>query len=254
MTSPCVNVGWLVSLTLGGEAQGAWWFSRASNPLRVAERRPGWVRFPHASAKTPRARREKNQMKQTSAWLAVVLLSLSNAVSTEAQENFGISAKTLPWQEFRAPDKSFKLMLPVKPTKQRIPGMSKSSGIDMASYKASLGTLEFLLMYMTLPYAAEDPNTSKRLLDGGRALALADPKAQVLSESEMWLDDHPGRELVVKFPTTIMRARIFLIDRRMYTLGVILPYDESNQKIIQDTVELVANRYFASFTKLGPKK
>jgi predicted amidohydrolase len=34
----------------GREAQGAWWFSRASNPLRVVERRPGWVRFPHASA------------------------------------------------------------------------------------------------------------------------------------------------------------------------------------------------------------
>lgn len=32
------------------EAHGAWWFSRASNPLRVAERRSGWVRFPHASA------------------------------------------------------------------------------------------------------------------------------------------------------------------------------------------------------------
>ena len=145
-------------------------------------------------------------------------------------------------------------MLPVKPLKQRVPAPIKSSGIEMGSYKASLGTLGFLLMYMTLPYPIDDAANSKRLLDGGRDLALADPKAQILSESEMWLDDHPGRELVVKFPKTIMRARIFLIERRVYTLGVILPYDESNQKIIQDTVELLANRYFASFKRLGPKK
>ena len=63
-----------------------------------------------------------------------------------------------------------------------------------------------------------------------------------------------GRELLIKFPTTIMRARIFLIERRMYTLGVTLPYTESNQKVIQDTVELMANRYFASFKRLTSKK
>ena len=193
-------------------------------------------------------------MNQAQAWLAVVLLSLSNPLLSATQENSGVSAKEHVWQEFTAPDKSFKVMLPAKPAKQRVPAPIKSSGIDMGSYKASIGTLEFLLMYMTLPYSVEDAANSKRLLDGGRDLALADPKAQVLSESEMWLDDHPGRELVVKFPTTIMRARIFLIERRLYTLGVILPYNESNQKIIQDTIELLANRYFASFQKLGPKK
>jgi hypothetical protein len=48
---PSCGVTTRLLLSLRAEAQGAWWFSRASNPLRVAERRPGWVRFPHASAK-----------------------------------------------------------------------------------------------------------------------------------------------------------------------------------------------------------
>jgi len=141
-----------------------------------------------------------------------------------------MSGKGIPWQEFTAPDKTFKLMFPTKPVRQAIPGMPKSSGIDLGSYKASLGTLEFLVMYLSVSYPAEEPQTSKRLLDGGRDLAVANTNAQVLSETEMWLDEHPGRELLIKFPTTIMRARIFLIERRIYTLGVTLPYTESNQK------------------------
>ena len=194
-----------------------------------------------------------------SRWLPRIgVLVLACTVSGVAQERvsppLGVSAKELAWQEFTAPDKTFKLMFPTKPVRKEIPGMPQSSGIDLGSYKATLGTLEFLLMYLSLPYPAEEPQTSKRLLDGGRELALANTNAQVLSETEMWLDEHPGRELLIKFPTTIMRARIFLIERRMYTLGVTLPYTESNQKVIQDTVELMANRYFASFKRLTSKK
>ena len=47
------------SVEMNAEAQGAWWFSRASNPLRVAERRPGWVRFPHASANKHKVNRKE---------------------------------------------------------------------------------------------------------------------------------------------------------------------------------------------------
>jgi len=194
-----------------------------------------------------------------SRWLPrIAVLVLACTVSGVAQERssppLGISAKELAWQEFIAPDKTFKLMFPTKPVKQSVPGFQKSSGIDLGSYRATLGTLEFLLMYLSVPYPVEEPQTSKRLLDGGRDLALANTYAQVLSETEMWLDEHPGRELLIKFPTTIMRARIFLIERRMYTLGVTLPYTESNQKVIQDAVELMANRYFASFKRLALKK
>ena len=193
-------------------------------------------------------------------WLPrIAVLVFACTVSGVAQETssppLGVSAKEVAWKEFTAPDKTFKVMVPGKPVKQPIPGgFQKTSGIDLGSYKATLGTLEFLLMYMNLPYPVEDAQTSKRLLDGGRDLALANTNAQVLSETEMWLDEHPGRELLIKFPTTIMRARIFLLERRMYTLGVTLPYTESNQKVIQDAVELMANRYFASFKRLGSKK
>src|SRR5581483_3675440 len=41
------------------------WFSRASNPLRVAERRSGWVRFPHTSANFLLSRPEGNIMADT---------------------------------------------------------------------------------------------------------------------------------------------------------------------------------------------
>lgn len=197
-------------------------------------------------------------MRQSLVSLAVWALLLVSAISAASPQDSppppGISAKGLVWQEFTAPDKSFKLLFPAKPVKQKVPAALKSSGIDLGAYRATLANLEFLVMYMNLPYPAEDAQTSKRLLDGGRDLALADTKAQLLSENEMWLDDHPGRELLVKFPKTIMRARIFLIEHRMYTLGVLLPYDESNQEVIQDAVELMANRYFASFKKLSPKK
>lgn len=194
-------------------------------------------------------------MRQSLAWLTVCALPLLSAISTASQNPPpGISARELVWQEFTAPDKSFKLMFPAKPVKQKVPPDVKSSGIDIGAYKSTLANLEFLLMYMNLPYATEDAQTSKRLLDGGRDLALANTKAQLLSETDMWLDDHPGRELLVKFPKTIMRARIFLLEHSMYTLSVLLPYNESNQKVIQDAVELMANRYFASFKKLSPKK
>src|SRR6266496_5303019 len=58
MIFPCLTVDHLL-LSQRPEAQGAWWFSRASNPLRVAERRPGWVRFPHASANKYKVNRKE---------------------------------------------------------------------------------------------------------------------------------------------------------------------------------------------------
>ncbi len=201
---------------------------------------------------------EPTMLKPLPALVLVAVVSAGCPLPGIAQEKatprLDIAAKELGWQEFTPPDKSFKLMFPAKPAKQRISEVNRSSGIDLSSYKATLGTLEFTLMYLTLSYPLEDAETSKRLLDGARELALANTKAQVLSEIEMWFDEHPGRELLVKFPTTIMKARIFLIARRMYTLGVTLPYTESNQKEIKDAVELMANRYFASFTRLVPKK
>jgi len=183
--------------------------------------------------------------------LLLVVCPASGIAQEKPPPPFSVAAKPIEWQEFVPPDKSFKIRFPVKPAKQRMPGVNSVEG---GSYKATLGILEFTLMYLTLSYPLEDAETSKRLLDGGRELALANTKSQVLSEIEMWFDEHPGRELLVKFPAAIMKTRIFLIDRRMYTLGVTLPYTESNQKVIRDAVELMANRYFASFTRLTPKK
>ena len=205
------------------------------------------------------SRQGMTTLKQYPEWsLRIVVLWFAFAVTGVAQDRssttLGVSAKEVAWQEFIAPDKSFRIMFPVKPVKKNMPGFQKTAGFDVGSYKAAVGNLELVLMYLSLPYPIDEPQTSKRLLDGGRNLALASTNAQVLFETEMWLDDHPGRELLIKFPETLMRARIFLIERRMYTLGVTLPYTESNQAVIQDAIELTANRYFASFKRLPPKK
>lgn len=56
------------------EAKGSWWVLRASNPLKVAEKRPWWVRFPRASATlfpTPAAVKQHAPVQVSQGWITL---------------------------------------------------------------------------------------------------------------------------------------------------------------------------------------
>src|SRR5580765_6643230 len=91
----------------GGEAQGAWWFSRASNPLRVAERRPGWVRFPHASANKHKINRKEGSLESflqiraghSTCWVRAIVCrsgyKATNGVSGRSEPNLRVESKSV---------------------------------------------------------------------------------------------------------------------------------------------------------------
>lgn len=88
----------------------------------------------------------------------------------------------------------------------------------------------FIVGYTQRPEAVEP--MGKRALDILRdsAIASGQGKAKLLSETDISLDGHPGRELKVEFPDGITTARIYLVRNRIYQAIVSLPPGSKTQE------------------------
>ena len=221
-------------LCVRAEAQGAWWFSRASNPLRVVERRPGWVRFPHASASFYFGK--VKQMLRSIPGLVSLLFVLMISSHCLGQTSppppsvrvGGVVEEINPaaWKKFTSEEGRFVVSFPGKPKAQ-----SQTINTSAGKFKSKTHILKsniasYMVSYFDLPLASDDPATSKVLLDGGRDTALANMKGKLKSEKEITLEGYPGRHTVAEIDGGVINARTYVVKNRIYQVMVVTPVFE----------------------------
>jgi hypothetical protein len=64
----------------------------------------------------------------------------------------------------------------------------------------------------------------KQFLDHSRDTIIAKIKGKVLSETDIYLDEHPGRMTKIALPDgTISRDKIYVVGKRIYQVIVVTP-------------------------------
>ena len=105
---------------------------------------------------------------------------------------------------------------------------------------------EWVVRYADFEYnlEREDIRESSFKVAGGRLETKLD--AKVMSETELWLNGHPGRQIHLKGlnDSRVAVMRFFLVGQRLYVLGVV--------SLTKSEVPRDIDRFFSSF-KLTPK-
>ena len=84
-------------------------------------------------------------------------------------------------------------------------------------------------MYNDFPESIIRENTADALFDGGRDAAFASAGSRLLTEENISLNGHPGRELnfEIRGGEGMVRSRVYLVGRRLYQIIWTGPSDKA---------------------------
>jgi hypothetical protein len=250
--------------------QGAWWFSRASNPLRVAERRPGWVRFPHASAskcasppKNARVPGKKDFLKHPRNYSLLVLCAMipqlflaqnttPQTVQPPAPQTSESNPKT--WKEFVSKEGFFSVLLPGTPVQQIQRAGSAEGPLDYFSYTLQTEAHSYFVAYVDFPEVPNDVRGIIKILDGGRDGAIATINGKLISEVDFLLKGVPGRAITVEGANQLLKARIFLAELRLYLVMIVANKNQTTSPEISSLENATVERFLGSFKLRTIKK
>lgn len=159
-------------------------------------------------------------------YLALVLLSASLAASggasARAQGKPGPVAPAAEynvgaWKEFVSAEGRFSInvVVPLRHSKQ--PTETALGKLDNHMYVAQTATAGYMVAHADFPVHADTPEFLAAVMDGARDNVLAVGKGRrLLSEKEITLGGHGGREWLVADGEMLYRARAFMVQKRFY--------------------------------------
>ena len=119
-----------------------------------------------------------------------------------------------PWKEFTSQEGKFTVNMPGQPsyTTQAVP--TTEGSVQVHTYLISHGVMAYGVMYNTVASEVAD---AQQFLDVRRDNALATVKGTLISEKNISIDGHPGREVKLKTGDNIQyTGRLFLVNDRFY--------------------------------------
>ncbi|MCA1558386.1 MAG: hypothetical protein LC731_07600 [Acidobacteria bacterium] len=145
-----------------------------------------------------------------------------------------VSAQTQPWTKFSSPEGRFTVLMPLEPKMEEESKDTSVGRVVMRFFTAGSEKGIFVVAYAD--YSVCD---AKRELDANRDSFLRGMKATLVSESDIKLQDNPGREIKAVRDNLSIRSRIYLVGRRYYQIMAITPATLP--------ANLEADKFFASF-------
>ena len=153
------------------------------------------------------------------------------------------------WKEYTSKDGGFMVLLPGTPTIQKMTQKAgDGSDVQIAAYRARVeggpqvivSTSDFAEQYLKV--------SPEKILDNARDASVSRSNGTLVREKKIKHGDHPGRDIVVKFPKEqgYLRARAILVGSRQYSLLLA-------GKTEKDVTSKDAEAFFASF-KLAKEK
>jgi TonB family protein len=123
------------------------------------------------------------------------------------------------WKEFKSPEGRFSILLPETPLKNDDPIETRVGNVPTHTYFVFEDTSVYIILYADMPAGRPDPGQTKPMLDAGRDRMLSqDPKMKLVSEKDISLGAHAGRELIAHDDDTVTRARVYIVNERLYQI------------------------------------
>lgn len=146
------------------------------------------------------------------------LLAFSLLISVWSVVAAGASMQTIQWAKFSSPEGRFSILMPGQPLRDDQSKNTQVGKVVMHFFTARSEGGIFIVAFTD--YAMGDV---KRELDANRDSFLKGMKATLVSESDIKLEGHPGREIKATRDALIIRSRIYLVGKRYYQAIAITP-------------------------------
>ncbi len=125
------------------------------------------------------------------------------------------------FKEFTSQEGKFKVQMPGTPKKQE----QETFGAKLVTYSVEQRNGAYAANFADMPIpAGESAEKLEDRLDGAQAGALGNIKAKLIDSKKVTLENkYPGREFNGELPDNkgMIRARVFLVNTRMYQIIVI---------------------------------
>ena len=136
-------------------------------------------------------------------------------------------ALTVPqpqWTQLVSRPGGFTVLMPGRPTFQPATARDASGATSLGTWTLQLKNgAEFGVVYADLPAAVVERTPPDVLLDGARDGQLRNTKGNLLTERDLVLHGHPGREVTVKTTWGVYACRILLVRRRLFQVMAVSP-------------------------------
>ncbi len=147
-------------------------------------------------------------------------------VATPSAAGAGLEESKAGLAEFLPTGQGYRIALPPAPVEEAsttLVGEEELPTRTLVARDAKLGT--FKVVIIDLPKAVSGETATKQALDRGRMQAMAAAKgAKLVTERDLELDGHPGREVELEFRPTegavkhISRVRTYAVGKRLYII------------------------------------
>ncbi len=139
------------------------------------------------------------------------------------------------WQEFAPEGRGFSILFPGTPSEETTRYPTAFGVIDTAWFKLEPEgeKLSYSVRYDSYPPMVLALGNVSQLILARSKTFEHEIQGKTIDEEDVFLDDHTGKQLTIELPDGKLGIyRIFLIDQRMYQLGVkAAPEDASAKEI-----------------------
>lgn len=130
------------------------------------------------------------------------------------------------WQVFSSQEGGFSILFPGSPTvtKQKIKNKTGEVEVNLFTVERPQEDVKYTVAYIDYPEEyielLKRNNQVEAAIDTGKKTALENAKGTLISEEQMSLEGHFGKEVNYTKPgDKIVKQRIFLVDRRLYQVS-----------------------------------
>lgn len=159
----------------------------------------------------------------------IIALIVSAAFVAEAP-----AQEAPPWAKFSSPEGRFSVLMPAKPLREEQTKETRGAKVVMRFFTAGSQQGVFIVAY-----ADYKMGPAKQELDANRDSFLRGMKATLVSESDITLQENPGREIKAERDRLSIRSRIYLVGGRYYQVVALTAATLPGN--------LEADKFFASF-------
>jgi hypothetical protein len=137
------------------------------------------------------------------------------------------------------------MLFPAQPFEQQYSMDSPAGPLKVHSYKF-VGLSSYFVSYTDYPSAIDGPTDVNATLDRTREGGLRAVNGHLVRQSDVSLQGHPGRVIVVDSPNggpqgSVITNKVYLVGRRLYSMQVAIPKDR------HEPLEEAAQKFLDSF-------
>jgi hypothetical protein len=155
----------------------------------------------------------------------------------------GGSGSPQPPVEFKSETGGFSITTPyaLKETTQSVD--TEAGKIEIHMFSAEQGQQAWMVGYSDYPPEIVEASDAEGLLGASRDGAVSNVNGELVSDAPVSLNEHPGREFTASAQGLSLRARIFLVENRLYQIMAVVPKGQENSEEV--------DRFLQSFQLIG---